>query len=188
MIVLGVFAESRQKTIIKALREKTDWPAQWLTDVNTSYAVLARHPFGNETQVVAHYDFLRYLGANNQATQVLDAGLARFPKSWSLHDRLRGRILADKGLDALEATYEAMLAEKDAPLNLEWFAGLASIVTAEFHQKAGHLALSKAAYDLAQTVDSALQNLDPKLLLPPASEGEGPPQIGSRAARRQRGR
>lgn len=147
MAVLALFAEARQQAIAKALREKTAWPAQWLTDVHAAYSVLARHPLGTDAHVVAHYDFLKRLGAADQAARTLDDGLARFPDSTILHDRLRTRLLDEKGVDGLEAAYEAMLREKDAPPNLESFAGYASLVAAEFHRRAGHDAQALAAYE-----------------------------------------
>lgn len=145
--LLAIFAEARQQAILKALREKTNWPSQWLTDVHAAYSVLARHPLGTDVHVVSHYDFLRSLGAAGQAARVLDEGLARFPDSGLMHDRLRGRILAERGVDGLESAYEARLREPNASANLEWFAGYASLVAAEFHRRAGREAPAIAAYD-----------------------------------------
>ena len=103
MAALAIFAQAREDTIRRAVRAKEDWPAEWLTDVNAAYSVLARHPLGTDAQIVAHHDFLRRLGAGGQAARVLDEGLARFPDSWELHARLRGRILWEKGVGGLEA-------------------------------------------------------------------------------------
>ncbi|MHC4851216.1 MAG: hypothetical protein ACYTF5_04305, partial [Planctomycetota bacterium] len=113
MAVLGIFAEARMAAIQSAQRENKEWPGQWLTDVHAAYAVLSRHPLGNDSQAAAHYDFLRSLGATDQAARILDAGLARFPDSAVLHERLRGRFLREKGVAGLEPGYEAMLREKD---------------------------------------------------------------------------
>lgn len=154
--VLGIFAEARRQTIARAVREKRDWQSwsrafegtgQWLTDLHAAYSVLERHPLGNDEHVMSHYDYLRLLGAAGQASRVLDEGLARFPDSPILHDRLRGRILREKGPGGLEAYYEARLREQDVPQNLEWYAGYASIVAAEFHRRRGHEAEAIAAYD-----------------------------------------
>jgi hypothetical protein len=79
---------------------------------------------------------LKSLGAAGQAATVLDAGLTRFPESWVLHDRLRARILAEKGAQGLEPAYAERLAKPDASRNLAWFAGYASIVAAEFQRRA----------------------------------------------------
>jgi len=131
------------------MREKREWSPQWLSDIHASYAILARHPLGTDMHVVAHYDFLRSLGANAQAARVLDEGFVRFSDSWTLHDRLRGRALAEKGVDGLEATYDALLASPNAATNLRWFAGYASIVAAEFHRRGGAPDRALACYEHA---------------------------------------
>ncbi len=149
MAVLGLFAEARREAIKKAVREKREWPQQWLADVHSAYSVLARHPHGTEAQVVAHHDFLRWLGGAGQAARVLDEGLERFPDSWALHDRLRGRVLEERGVDGLEPAYQARLREPDAPANLEWFAGYAALVAAEYERRAGDPQAALAAYGRA---------------------------------------
>lgn len=147
--VLELLARARHQAIVKALREKTAWPAQWLSDLHAAYAVLARHPLGQDHHVISHYDFLKYLGAATQASRVLDDGLVRFPDSWVLHDRQRGRLLEERGPDGLEAAYESMLREQIAQPNLEWFAGYASLTAAEFHRRANTVEPAVAAYDRA---------------------------------------
>jgi hypothetical protein len=149
MAALALFAQSRQRAIARAVRAKETWPAEWLTDVHAAYSVLARHPLGTDAQVAAHQDFLRALGASAAADEALDAGLRRFPESWLLHDRLRGRILAEKGAAGLEPAYEAMLRAEGASPNLEWFAGYASMVAAEFHRRAAGEGETLAAYERA---------------------------------------
>jgi tetratricopeptide (TPR) repeat protein len=144
---LALFAEARQDAISKALREKKEWPSQWLTDVHAAYSIIAHHPFGTDAEIVSHYDFLRRLGAAAEAGRVLDEGLARFPDSWLMHDRLRARILAEKGAAGLEAAYAARLAEKNAPPSLVSFAGYASLVAAEFHRRAGRDDEAIASYE-----------------------------------------
>ncbi len=151
MAALALFAEGRRARIDAAVKSKEDWPPQWLTDVHATYAVLAEHPYGLEQHVEDHYDFLLRLGAFNEASAALDAGLERFPESWGLHARLRGRSLGQGGIEGLEAEYERRLREAgDEPAaNLEWFAGYASLVTAEFHRRAGDPEAARAAYDRA---------------------------------------
>lgn len=133
--VLALFAEHRQTAIAKAANAKAPWPPEWLTDVNAAYSVLAKHPFGTDRQVAAHYDFLKSLQALGEAGRVLDEGLVRFADSWVLHDRMRGRILAERGVDGLELVYGAMLAEPNASPNLESYAGYATLVAAEFKRR-----------------------------------------------------
>ena len=156
MAVLELFAEERRRAIVKAVREKRDWPSwskafegteEWLTDLNAAYSVLDRHPCSTDAHVAAHCDFLKLLGALGHASRVLHEGLARFPDSWILHDRLRGLILREKGVDGLESVYGKMLREKDASPNLGCFAGYASLVAAEFHRRAGRNGRAFAAYN-----------------------------------------
>ncbi|MCB9914921.1 MAG: hypothetical protein H6828_07195 [Planctomycetes bacterium] len=161
MAVLALFADMRQQQIRRAARRREHWPQEWLSDLHAAHEVLARHPFGTDQQVLAHYDLLRDLGAGAQASEVLDRGLARFPDSWGLHDRLRARCLEESqlgGLRGLEATYAAMLAQPDASPNLPWFAGYASFVAAEYHRRAGELEAADAAYRRALAhYDSAVE-------------------------------
>jgi tetratricopeptide (TPR) repeat protein len=147
--LLALFAEGRQNSIQKALRDKQPWPPQWLADANAAWGLLERHPLAADRHYAAHHDFLLQLGAFAQASSVLDAGLERFPSSWAMHERLRGRILRDKGADGLEPAYVELLAQKPQWRELEWFAGYASIVTAEFQRKAGRMDDALAAYGRA---------------------------------------
>ncbi|MEE2888587.1 MAG: hypothetical protein VX951_14240 [Planctomycetota bacterium] len=151
MAVLGIFAEARMQAIRLAIKEKKKWPREWLTDLHATYSVLSKHPRGTDSQVVMHYDFLLYLGAKRQGGRALRAGVKRFPDSGRLHDRMRGRLLADGGIDGLERYYAARLKSADATPNLTWFAGYASIVVAEFRRRAGENDLALEAYDLAIT-------------------------------------
>ncbi len=149
MAVLALFAEARWQAIRRALLAKEPWPSQWFTDVHAAYTVLARHPLGTDSQVAMHHDILTWLGASAQAAQVLDQGLERFPESWDLHERLRARVLKERGADGLETLYAEKLGAPGAPANLEWFAGYAALVAAESHRRAGELERALAAYDRA---------------------------------------
>jgi hypothetical protein len=144
--VLELFAQARQRAIAKAYREKTAWPPEWLADVHAAYSVLAKHPLGTDEDVASYYDFLRWLGATPRAAQVLTDGLARFPDARSLHDRLRTRILWEKGPDELEATYATMLESPTASPRSSWFAGYAALVAAEHHRRSGNVDKALAAY------------------------------------------
>ena len=147
MRVLALYAQTIQQKIAKAVREKREWPPQWLTDVHATYAVLARHPLASDRNVTSHYDFLKYLSATVQADGVLDEGLKRFPDSPLLHDRLRTRLLDERGVAGLEAGYAERLAKLDASPNLEWYAGYASLVAAEFRRRTSEDAEALSAYD-----------------------------------------
>lgn len=147
--VLDLFARARQDAILGALRARKEWPAEWLTDVHAAYSVLSISPFATDAQALSHYDFLMRLGATEKATRVLDTSLARFPDSPTLHDRLRTRILRERGLDALEMVYERMLKKPGKAKSLDWFAGYASMVTAEFQRRNGESAEALDAYERA---------------------------------------
>jgi hypothetical protein len=149
MAVLALFAEARQQAILRAVNEKTSWPNAWLADVNAAYTVLAAHPLGADYQVAAHHDFLKALGARARAAQALEAGLERFPESWLLHERLRMQALEDGGIAALEATYADRLRRTPRAPGLEWFAGYAEIVTAEYYRRAGNPSAAGEAYERA---------------------------------------
>jgi len=160
MTTLAIFAQARRQAITTATREKRPWPPSWFSDLHATYSVLARHPLGNDAQVVAHYDFMRRYGADQQAVQALDVGLERFPDSWELHARLRARILHERGLGGfhgLEAVYESMLEEASASVNLEWYAGYASLVVAEFLRREGSPGEAHGAY--ARAIEHYEQSL-----------------------------
>ncbi len=150
MIVFEIVAQERQDQIIQAVREKKRWPPEWMTEFHSAYAILSKHPLGTVSQVVHHYDFLKWLGAKGQASRCLDAGLERFPDSPFLHDRLRSRILRQQGIAGLEVWYENRLKQKGASPNTEWFAGYTSIITAEYYQRAGRIDKALGAYDRAR--------------------------------------
>ncbi len=60
-------------------------------------------------------------------------------------------MLLTKGPDGLEAAYDALLGEKDAPLGLEAFAGRASVVAADQHRRVRAYESALAAY--ARAID-----------------------------------
>ena len=149
MAVLSLFADARWQEIRKLLIEKKPWPSEWLTDVHAAYSVLARHPYGTDAQAAMHYDIIQWLGAASQAEEILERGLERFPDSWALHERLRKRVLDEKGVDGLEQAYAERLKKGKALPNHEWFAGYAALVSAEFKKRAGNDDEALAAYDRA---------------------------------------
>jgi hypothetical protein len=87
---------SRRRASARSRRPTENAPrgtSEWLADVTSAYAVLAEHPLGTDANVADGYDFLRWLGASPRAQEMLEKGLTRFPESWMLHERLRGRLL-----------------------------------------------------------------------------------------------
>jgi tetratricopeptide (TPR) repeat protein len=149
MFTLALFAEGRQKAILAAVRDKAKWPPEWLADANAAYAILEKHPLGQDYQFASHFDFLRQVGAAGPAARVIEAGLARFPQSWVLHDRLRRQTLADKGAPGLEQVYRDLLQKPGADPGIEWYAGYATFLAAEYYKRASRNAESLAAYDRA---------------------------------------
>ena len=150
MAVLTVFAESRWKAIKAASRERKRWPAQWLADLNATYTVLLRHPLGTAEQIAWHHDFLVWLRAFDQASRFLDEALARFPDSTLLHQRLRTRVLEQKGVAGLEPAYDAILGATEAPsAAIVWHAGVAASVTADYHRRASRRDDALAAFGRA---------------------------------------
>ena len=145
MEVLALFAEARQEAIVAAVRNKQEWPGQWMTDVHATYTVLGKHPFGTDQHVAWHYDFLKFFGAPD-TDAVLDQGLQRFSLSPMLHERQRTRILANNPPAALEREYERRLAAPDCPPAMAWFAGYASLVAAEQHRRRNDPQAALAAY------------------------------------------
>jgi tetratricopeptide (TPR) repeat protein len=148
--VLHLFARLRRDAIVDAHRAKKPWPSGWLTDMDSAYSVLEKHPQGTATQLVEHLDVLLWLDVKGRAARAFKRGLARFPSSWLLHDRLRGFLLKTRGVKGLEAWYQRRLEDpKKGEVHMPWFAGYASIVAAEFHRRGRHPELAKAAYDRA---------------------------------------
>ncbi|MCC7014906.1 MAG: hypothetical protein IT454_20255 [Planctomycetes bacterium] len=144
--VLALFAQSRQLAIRKAYRENSKWPPEWLADVNAAYAALAVHPLVTDENLVSYYDFLRWLGGAPRANAVLDEALKRFPDSALLHDRLRSRILWERGPEGLESEYSKRLEAADASPQLSWFAGYAALVAAEHFRRRSEFEKALAAY------------------------------------------
>jgi tetratricopeptide (TPR) repeat protein len=163
MAILTIFAEGRFKAIKEAVREKRKWPPLWLTDVHSAYSVLLRHPLSTDTQIVWHYDFLHWLGAHERAEGFLGQGLERFPDSSVLHDRLRARVLDERGFEKLEPVYAAMLDKSGDSPGLHWFAGLASFQAAEFQRRSRNRDEAEAAYARSIAHYEKAISLDPEM-------------------------
>ncbi len=158
--ILHLFARLRRDAIVDAHRAKQTWPAQWLTDLDASYNILSKHPFGTPIAVVEHFDVLSWLDAKGRAARVLQQGISRFPASGLLHDRLRGFLLKTQGVSGLEAWYRRRIEKKPEERTLPWFGAYASMVAAEFERRARNPAKALAAYDRAlglfkQSIDRA---------------------------------
>jgi tetratricopeptide (TPR) repeat protein len=146
---LALFADARIAAIWNALRKKEDWPGEWMTDVNSAFSVLARHPLGTDSNAVVHFDFLDRLGARRRAARVLEQALERWPASAGLHDRLRTHVLDSEGVAGLRKRYEQLLAARPQEAAIHWFAGYAAIVEAEYRRRDKHPEQAVEAYQRA---------------------------------------
>ncbi len=157
--IVTVYAESRWKAIKKNVRENKDWPPQWLRDLHAAYSVLQKHPLGTDDQVVWHYEFLQWLGAERKAGSVLRSGLGRFKNSMALHERLRKRIGRWQGPAGLESYYAKQIEERPEEHGvLSLFAGYASVDAAEMYRSRKAFMPAHDAYGRAVThFDAALK-------------------------------
>lgn len=160
---LTIFAEGRFKSIKAAVKEKKRWPARWLSDVNAAYSVLRRHPRGTDAQVLWHYDFLMWLWARDQAWNVLLEGVKRFQDSDGLHEKLRARVLQEKGADGLLATYVELAASSEAGADLVRNAATAARIAAEFHRRGRKPESAAPAYAASRELWQRALSLDPEL-------------------------
>ncbi|MEZ5976730.1 MAG: hypothetical protein R3F34_00705 [Planctomycetota bacterium] len=157
---LRTFVDGRRAAIRRAVRAREDWSPQWLADVCAAYRALADYPTATDRTVVEHYDFLWDLGALGEAARVLREGVLRFPGSRDLHDRFRGLVLEQRGVDGLEPEYDALIASDGAPRILEWYRAFATLVTAEYHRRAVGLDAATAAYERASARFESLESDD----------------------------
>ncbi len=148
--VLEIVARERSQAIAKAWKDKRTWPNEWMADLNGAYEVLAQHPRGREAHVLAHVDFLTWIGAQQAAAGALERGLARFPSSGELHLRLRTRVLGEDGAAALESRYETLRATHADWPHIDWFAGYATLIRAEHERRNADHEAALAAYDRGQ--------------------------------------
>lgn len=147
--VLSIFADGRRTAILKAADASRTWPKEWLSEVQSTFAVLLQHPFSTDAEVARHYDFLIRLRAIPTASRALQDGLMRFSDSWILHERFRHILASEKGTDGVEAGYKSWLHRPDAPKYLKWYAAQASLFTAEQMRRENRLSDADAAYQRA---------------------------------------
>ncbi len=147
--LMQVFAEARERRIINAVRAKQKWPGEWLSDVDAAYTVLSSRDLDTDFDVQVHHDFLRWLGADERAEIALDRGLARYPESATLHERLRRRALIRGGPAGVQAAYATLLETAPADSRTTWFAGFGNRTAAEYHRRRREPELATAAYSAA---------------------------------------
>jgi hypothetical protein len=156
---LWLAARGIRGRIAKALATHGDFDAIWVTNAHGLSLVLEAHPLARPEWLAEDVDSLVSLDAPEVARETLDRALARFPDSAALHERLRARLLEDHGLAALEQDYERRVAAAPGSAPLQWFAGYATIVAAEYEKRAGETQRSKDAFT------RAIQHFDKSLAL-----------------------
>lgn len=149
MALLTIFAESRWIKIKAAVKAKEDFPPSWLTDIHAAYSVLLKHPHGTESQVVWHYETLRWLGAEYRAEQVLMEGLQRFKQSTRLHERLLDWVLRNRGPRGVEAAYTKLLEGYEDETPMLGFLGNAQLKVAEAYRRTARFSKALSAYENA---------------------------------------
>lgn len=142
LATLSLFTSHRRHQLKSALKEKRNWPASWMEELQTSALQLLTHPLATEDLAVEHYDFLVQFGAYGpHSWDYLKKSLEHLGDSWELHARARTALLFSKGPQGLETFYETQT---------PWYAGLAHISTAEHHRKQSQFSQAKNAYKKAR--------------------------------------
>ena len=160
--VLSIFADGRRDAIRTAVDANEPWPKEWLSEAQSAFAVLLKHPFSTDAEVARHYDFLIRLRAIPTASRALQDGLMRFPASWMLHERFRLILASEQGTDGVEAGYKTWLRRDDAPEYLKWYAAHASLYAAEQMRRENRLNDADAAYQRALDLFSEQRRDDPE--------------------------
>jgi hypothetical protein len=144
--VLSVFADHKREAIRSAAEAGRRWPQEWLSEAQSTYAILAQHPLSTDAEVARQYDFLIRLRAIAPADRVLKQGLERYPASWMLHERYRLLLLAGQGVDGIEKAYRDWMERPGAPAFLTWYAAQASVFAAEQLRRENRLVDADIAY------------------------------------------
>ncbi|MEM9800995.1 MAG: hypothetical protein AAGA20_11765 [Planctomycetota bacterium] len=150
--VLRQFVDARRSAIRRAYRGTGEWPPQWLADIGAAYEPLRASGQVTEIDLVRQQDFLRWVGASARADELLEWGLARFPDSGALHERLRSWLLWKGGPAALEDDYRSRMTTELAGLagpqtQIAWFSAYASLVAAEQYRRRSEFGAALEAYD-----------------------------------------
>jgi len=159
--VLSVFADHKRQAIRSAAESGQRWPQEWLSEAQSTYAVLAQHPLSTDAEVARQYDFLIRLRAIAPADRVLQQGLQRYPTSWMLHERFRLLLLAGQGADGIEKAYRDWMEHPDAPAFLTWYAAQASVFTAEQMRRENRLVDADVAYQRSLVLFLRQREQDP---------------------------
>jgi hypothetical protein len=129
--VLYIFAQERMRVMFAAMRGGQEWPTSWFADVRAAYEVLLDHPAGTEKHALDYARFAGSLRLWGMQWSVLGRALVRFPTSVELHASFRTFCILHRGAEGLERSYlQWIRVTKSTPTKL-WFAGLATLMSAE---------------------------------------------------------
>jgi hypothetical protein len=162
MAVLSLFADLRERSIRDAIRAREAWPKDWMSEVHSAYSVLDAHPEADAGVVARHYDFLEWMGAFGPSMATLNEGLERFPLAPELHQRLRWALLRRSGPDGLERHYALRLERVGEVAGEYWFAGLASLMSAESLRKQNQGEAAREVYAKTLSRYAHSVELDPR--------------------------
>ena len=131
MALVTVFAEARWTAIKAAVKEKKDWPAEWLSDLHAAYAVLQRHPLGTDGPGAVALRLPRLARSRAPCRPACCAkGSPASPSRCALHATLRERLLKFRGVRGSRGARTPSCSRSEDP-TLGAFAGLASFEAAE---------------------------------------------------------
>jgi len=150
--VLGALVWARTNAIYAVMGRGGNWPDGWVSEVRDACEVLLLHPDGTEAQALSYVNFLGAVGAWAEQREVLERALERFTLSGDLHGRLRALALRDAGAAGLEQAYAMLPRTQDNEAALDWFAGLASLVSAEWSVQNKDMDAALASYGRSQTL------------------------------------
>ena len=99
-----------------------------------------------EQDLLTAAGMLEFAGTRALAQGLLARARMLSPASPTAHERLRNRMLVDRGAEALRADYAAYVAAAEDKATASWFAGYAAIVAAELQMKDKRFDVALAAY------------------------------------------
>ena len=119
--ILAIFATCRTRDLYDAVTRGSDWPAEWVADIHSSYRSLALHGAQRVEQAAAHIDWLVFMKAFTQEGLAIDRALAKFPEDADVQECWRRRLLREEGrrmLDQIEAELRRILDERYEPVEV----------------------------------------------------------------------
>ncbi len=128
---LEVLAQCRTRDLYAAMSAGDEWPATWVAELAAVHRVLRAHPLATEAQLRAGLELLGQIDAGGVAVDAAVAAVARMPWSQTLHEQLRGAVLAGPGPRGMTPAYASLEIATDQRATVDWYQGLAELVAAE---------------------------------------------------------